>query len=163
MRNIFMTSSLAQHDHFVIPDKKDSQMAIKSSQRLAALSIVKKSMKIHITGKNIVDVSTELPSSAFRLLIDILTQLGEGNAVSVVHMQKELSTQNAADILGVSRPYFVKLVEKGEIPFHKVGKHRRVYASDLLDYKAKIHAAREKTLQKMIKQAQKLNMGYDDE
>ncbi len=158
-----MTNSLAQHDHFVIPDKKDSQLAIKSSQRLATLPIVKKSITIHITGKNKVEVSTELPSTVFRLLLDILTQLGEGNAVSVIHMQKELSTQDAANILGVSRPYFVRLVEKGEIPFHKVGKHRRVYASDVLDYKAKIYADREKTLQKLTKQAQKLNMGYDDE
>lgn len=78
-------------------------------------------------------------------------------------MKKEFSLQDAAKILDVSRHYLVKLVEKGEIPFHKVGKHRKVYASDLLDYKEKIHSASEKTLQKLIKQAQKLNMGYDVE
>ncbi len=78
-------------------------------------------------------------------------------------MEKELSTQTAANLLGVSRPYFIKLVEKGEIPFHKVGKHRRVFAADVLDYKAKIHLAREKTLRKLTRQSQKLNMGYDNE
>lgn len=78
-------------------------------------------------------------------------------------MQQELTTLAAAKLLGVSRHYFVQLIDEGAIPFRKVGKHRRVLATDILEYKAMINKAREKLLLKLTQQAQKLNMGYDDE
>src|SRR4051794_20058702 len=67
-----------------------------------------------------------LPASAFRVLKDVIHQLAQGNAVSIVPVQMELTTQQAADILNMSRQYLVQLLEKGDIPFHKTGTHRRI-------------------------------------
>lgn len=78
----------------------------------------------------------ELPTSALRLLVDILSELANGNAVKVVTIHAELTTHEAADLPNVSRPHLVKLLEAGHLPFHKTGKHRRVRFSDLLTYKA---------------------------
>ncbi len=77
----------------------------------------------------------ELPMSLFHVLRQIIYHLMRGRAISIVPINKELSTQEAADILNVSRPYFVKLLEQGMIPFAKVGTHRRIRLDDLMDYK----------------------------
>jgi excisionase family DNA binding protein len=158
-----MSTHSVLHNDFVIPDKKESSLAVTSSRKLAPCLHANQSVTIQLTGKNNIKATAILPGSAFRLLLDILTQMAAGNAVSVVPMEKELTTQTAADLLGVSRPYFVQLIENGAIPFRKVGKHRRVLATDVLEYKTKINKAREKSLLKLTEQAQKLNMGYDDE
>ena len=77
----------------------------------------------------------ELPLSVFQVLRQIIYHMMRGRAISVVPINKELTTQEAADILNVSRPYFVKLLEEGKISFSEVGTHRRVRLSELLEYK----------------------------
>jgi excisionase family DNA binding protein len=80
------------------------------------------------------EVETTIPAAALRVLTQALAQMAEGHPVTLVPLQAELSTQQAADLLGVSRPYFVKLLEQGQIPFRKVGEQRRVRYRDLLRY-----------------------------
>lgn len=103
----------------------------------------------------------ELPTSALRLLLDILAELAEGNAVKVVPVHAELTTQEAADMLNVSRPHFVKLLEEGGLPFHKTGKHRRVRFADLMQFKAQREQASEDAMAQLAKQAQELGLGYE--
>jgi excisionase family DNA binding protein len=88
----------------------------------------------------------EIPQPVHELLLVILRNLQAGNAISIVPEHQQLTTQRAANILGVSRPFLVGLVEAGEIPFHMVGRHRRIYLRDLLDYKRRRDAARHEAI-----------------
>ena len=90
--------------------------------------------------------------SALRLLVDVLTEIGEGNAVSLIPIHAELTTQDAADVLNVSRPFLVQLLERGEIPLHKIGTHRRVRYQDVIAYMERIDAERNKTLDALTAQ-----------
>lgn len=81
------------------------------------------------------DGEIEVPVSALRMLVDILANMAECNAMNLVPIHAQLTTQAAADSLGVSRPYLIGLIEQGALPHHKVGTHRRVFFSDLLAYR----------------------------
>ena len=87
-----------------------------------------------------------LPEPVHDLLLMILKNLQCGKAITIVPEHQQLTTQRAANILGVSRPFLVGLVEKGEIPFHMVGSHRRIYLRDLLDYKRRRDSARHEAI-----------------
>lgn len=93
----------------------------------------------------------ELPLTAARLLVDVLTQIAEGNAVTVIPIHAELTTQQAAEYLGVSRPYIIKLLESNEIPYRLVGSHRRIYFRDLKSYRDKLKAKRRETLAELVR------------
>jgi excisionase family DNA binding protein len=92
-----------------------------------------------------------IPQPLHELLLVILNNLQSGNAISIIPERQQLTTQRAADILGVSRPFLVGLVEAGEIPFHMVGRHRRIYLSDLLGYKRRRDAARHEAINNMAR------------
>jgi excisionase family DNA binding protein len=92
-----------------------------------------------------------------RFLVDILAELANGNAVKVVPMHAELTTQEAADLLSVSRPHLVKLLEDGALPFHRTGKHRDVRLTDLMRFKE----AREHAMAELARQSQEPGMGYE--
>ena len=88
----------------------------------------------------------ELPESVFRALCQIVFYMLQGRAVSIIPVSKEITTQEAADFLNVSRPYLVKLLEQDEIPFVKVGTHRRIRFSDVLEYKQRRDETRKRGL-----------------
>lgn len=102
----------------------------------------------------------QLPLSLFLILKRIVPHLTHGRAVTIVPINKEVTTQEAADILNVSRPYLVKLLEQGDIPFIKVGVHRRISLDDLMEYKERRDAERDKALAELTQLSQDLGL-YD--
>jgi excisionase family DNA binding protein len=102
-----------------------------------------------------------LPGKALELLALILSNMATGKAVSLLPSDAEVSTQEAADLLQVSRPHVVKLLEEGAMPFRKVGSHRRVLLADVLHYETTQQAQRKQHLQFLAQQAQELNLGYE--
>ena len=102
-----------------------------------------------------------LPKSVFLVLQRIVFHLMQGRAVTIVPINKELTTQEAADILNVSRPYLIKLLEQGEIPFIKTGTHRRIRFSDLMEYKKHRDEERERGLAELTQLSQELGL-YDE-
>lgn len=101
-----------------------------------------------------------LPKMVKELLLNILTELSEGNMVNIVPIHAELTTQEAANYLNVSRPYLIKLLQDGKLAFHKTGSHRRIKYRDLTQFIETQEGLREKAMQDLANQAQELDMGY---
>jgi excisionase family DNA binding protein len=91
-----------------------------------------------------------LPGSLYSFLVELIGLLNEGHCVYIVQNDAKLTTVQAAAMLGVSRQFLVNLLEKDEIPYHMVGTHRRIYAKDLLQYKAKRDGQRRKALDELV-------------
>jgi len=92
-----------------------------------------------------------LPNNLYSFLLRLLADLRAGNSVTILQSRHELTTAEASKILGMSRQFLVQLLEKGEIPYHKVGTHRRLYVRDVIAYKAKRDTTRRKTLDDLAK------------
>ena len=101
-----------------------------------------------------------LPAPAVRLLVELLATMAEGHAVTLIPVHAELTTQQAADALNVSRPFLVKLLETNAIPFRLVGTHRRVRFEDLMRYKQSIDAKRLEVLKQLTEESEALGL-YD--
>lgn len=145
-----------------LPEEVEVRAAIHGRRELAAyLATDFETQRIQIFDAKNKAHQIELPTSALRVLVEILSELADGNAVKVVPVHAELTTQEAADLLNVSRPHLVKLLETGELPYHKTGKHRRVRFDQLMDYKALRQQASETAMAELAKQARELRMGYE--
>lgn len=102
----------------------------------------------------------ELPDAVYELLLRILDGMQQGKAISIVPVMQDLTTQQAAALLGVSRPFFVKQLESGALSFHLTGTHRRVYLKDLMAYKEHRDRERRDALDQMAKEAEDMGL-YD--
>ncbi|MBI5447574.1 MAG: excisionase family DNA-binding protein [Gammaproteobacteria bacterium] len=149
-----------KNQEFIIPSENEVDLARQSSKILASYVSSSDPSVIQLVKQGKSSGQVRIPASALRLLVDILSQMAAGNAVTLIPIHAELTSQEAADLLNVSRPYFVSLLERGEIPFRKVGTRRKILAVDVLNYKSEIDKERLKVLDKLSEQAQKLKMGY---
>jgi excisionase family DNA binding protein len=156
-----MTAQQFHYPEPVIPSDSEVELARNSSRILTSLNLKKtKTVNISLETGNHHYSSVALPLSAFKLLVNILTQMAEGNAVTLIPVHAELTTQEAADLLNVSRPFLIRLLEEKKIPFRKIGTRRKVLFQDLMNYKNKIDAARRKILDDLANEAQELDLGY---
>jgi len=149
-------TALLERDDTVVPSEEDSKLATESSRILAPTTARDGQLRVRLDdGQTIV-----LPRGAARLLSHLLTEMGRGNAVTIIPIHAELTTQEAADYLNVSRPFLVNLLEGGRIKFRKVGTHRRVKFEDLQMFKASAERESKNALDELAAQAQELKMGY---
>ena len=143
----------------LLPSEQESAQARESSRVLSMYARRTESLRVEVSDNDHREVIS-LPAGAVRLLLDLLTEMADGNAVTLMPMHAELTTQQAADILNVSRPYLVKLLDAGAMAHRKVGTHRRVLLSDLIAYKREVDRERTSALDKLTRQAEELDMGY---
>ncbi len=139
------------------PTKADAALAEESGRKLAAQLGRDAGLRLKVAGTR---EELAIPPVALQLLVRILDELGRGNAVALTPLGAELTTQQAADLLNVSRPHLVKLLDEGAMPSRKVGTHRRVKLVDLLAYKEETLAKRHAALDELTALSQDLGMGY---
>ena len=148
---------MAVLDETFVPTDEETERAKNFSRILAREFASAESVKIQRKDS---DESIEIPRQVFSVLMRLLSVMSEGKAFSLIPMDKELTTQQAADILNVSRPYLNKILDLGEIAHRKVGRNRRIKFSDLMEYKKSQEQKSKAALQELADQAQELDMGY---
>jgi excisionase family DNA binding protein len=143
--------------------KSDQKIAISSVKSITesedrAVKEKAKEIKLRIQDS---DEEIAIPLKALKLLKLILSNMAQGKSIALMPTDAEVTTQQAAEILNVSRPHVIKLLEKGDIHYKKVGSHRRILLQDVLAYESKLKVERRKNLDYLAKEAQKLNLGYE--
>jgi excisionase family DNA binding protein len=114
------------------------------------------SLRLVTSGGEEVDV----PPALFGLLVSVAEELGRGNGVSVLPLHRQLTTSEAAQLLNVSRPHVISLLERGDLPFEKVGTHRRVRLADVLAYRAAQDRRRREAVEDIVRQGEDLGLEY---
>jgi len=138
-------------------NESEAQEALSASKKLG------KKLRRSRRGRLVLEGAREqvvVPAPAVRLLVEILGEMARGNGVRVIPVQAELTTQQAAEVLGVSRPYLVKLLDEKRIPHRKVGNRRKVRVSDLMTFKKQDDAERDRAAAELTAEGQKLGLGY---
>lgn len=139
--------------------EQETTLARTSSHALAEFDIAEAPLMLRLentqTGQQ---METTVPATAVRVLADVLARMADGQAVTLIPLHAELSTQQAADILNVSRPFFIKLLEEGKIPYRKVGEQRRVRYQDLRSYMEEHQKAANMALAEMTAEAESLGL-----
>ena len=142
------------------PSAKEAAMARVSGQLLSPYVNRKRPLTLRVREAG-QEKPIELPPGAVALLMEILEAMAAGRGVTLIPENAELTTVQAADVLNVSRPFLIKLLEENLLPHRKVGKHRRVRLEDVMAYKTRIDREREKVLDQLAREAQEQGMGYD--
>lgn len=148
---------MAVLDETIIPSEADVENAKRFSRELARDHAPGARLTIHRDGDG---ESIEVPPHVLDVLMKVLVVMAKGKAFSLIPMDKELTTQQAADMLNVSRPYLNKILDLGEITHRKVGRHRRIKFCDLIKYKNAQEKQSTAALQKLADDAQELDLGY---
>lgn len=145
------------------PSKEESMVAMQcKSKMIKAIPKIKESKEVDIT-INLGDehLTMKVPSFSILFLFKSIIETAKGNTSALIPISSsDLSTQEAADLLGVSRPYLIKLLEQKKIAYHKIGSHRRVHFMSLMEFKEEFEKKSEKAMDDLVQQAQELGLGY---
>jgi excisionase family DNA binding protein len=145
-----------------LPSSEEAALARLSSQELSAVLETRAEIqKVTMTDRQGVVHNMDIPVSALRLLIDVLTELGDGNSVKLIPIGSELTTQEAADMLDVSRPTLIRMLDNAEIPYHRTGNRRKLRYTDIVAYREQTRAARISALDELSALDQELGLGYE--
>ena len=142
-----------------LPTPVEVEQAKVSSRTLSKYADVDR-VQLSLRGSNGQSDDLVLPGQTLQILLNVLSEMSKGNAISLIPHHQEVSTQEAANLLNVSRPFLVGLLEKGDIPFRKVGAHRRVLLTDVLAYKEETEQMRTQALDELAALSQEEGMGY---
>jgi len=140
-------------------DLSDDALAMEAEDALRLLRDLERGsvVRLHPEGS---ERMVSIPAPVVDLLARILTLMANGDAVAVVPVRAEITTQQAADLINVSRPHLIMLLDRGEIPFRKVGTHRRVSLSDVLEYRRRDQARRKAILDELTREVQEMGLDY---
>lgn len=141
-----MTSTM--HDRTILPPAETESLT-----RLLAAMRMEPSQGAMLVGPD--ETRWELPAEAYRVLREVLEAMSQGLAITVIPQHTMLTTQEAADILGISRPTLVKLLENDSMPYERRGRHRRLRLVDVLEYQSAARATRRGKLDVLVKDAEK--------
>lgn len=150
---------MSQEKILHLPTQDEVEQAKVSSRTLSKYASADR-VQLAIRASNGESEDLVLPGHVIELLLSALAEISKGNAISIIPHHQEVSTQEAADLLNVSRPHLVSLLEKGDMPFRKVGAHRRVLLTDVLAYREQIEVKRKQALDELAALSQQENMGY---
>ena len=137
---------------------EDALIARQSRQALASLIKSDQKIRLRVRAEGVSHEEIALPLSASKLLLEALEEIGKGNDVILVSMNTELSTQQAADMARVSRPFFIKLLDEGKLPYRKVGAHRRVLHADVICYMKEEEKRRTQIMDELVAESQRLGL-----
>ena len=146
---------MADRSETVVPSDRDRELAMVSS-RILSRALPKDELQVTLeNGESFI-----LPNAVVGLLCRLLAEMAKGNAVTLVPTHAELTTQEAANHLNVSRPYLIGLLRDGKIKYRKVGTHRRVLLDDIQAYRKSMLRASGDAMDALAREAQELGMGY---
>jgi excisionase family DNA binding protein len=143
-----------------LPTPQEIEQAKQSSRTLSKYANAER-VQLVVRGSNGEADDLILSGHVLQLLLDVLAEIAKGNAISLMPMNQEISTQEAATMLNVSRPFLVGLLEKHEMPFRKVGAHRRVLLQDVLEYKERGDQRRTEALDQLTAISAYTEKGHD--
>jgi excisionase family DNA binding protein len=140
-----------------IPSEAEAVLARETKEILAPR--IGKNSTLDLRAMNSASEPTvKITASAARLLVQILDEMSRGNAVKIVPVHAELTTQEAADLLNVSRPTLIQMLDQGQIPFRKVGTHRRIPFTKVMEYKRKLESDRKAALAELVAYDQEIGL-----
>ena len=151
-----MNLAVLKEAELAMPTDKESALAAETGRQIGSVINGAETVRAHFGPKD--GATVELPITAVRLLLDILEQMARGNAVTLMPVHAELTTQQAADLLNVSRTHFVQLLDEEKIAHRKIGTHRRVRAEDVLAYRRKTERARREALDELTELDEELGL-----
>ncbi len=147
-----------------LPDEQAAEQAADAVEQLTTFLRAHPTPTTHV--QLVSEDTTEAPTSivvpavAFRFFVEVLAELANGNAVTVAPVHAELTSQQAADLLNVSRPYLIKLLDEGQIPYRRVGNRRKIRLTDLLEYKKRDEAHRREIADRLTREAESIGLEY---
>jgi excisionase family DNA binding protein len=138
----------------LVATDEEAVIAKEAAEKLRSVALASVNVRLGVAEK--ADDVVPLPARAVEMIVAVLTAMAERKPISLISHTAELTAQQAADFLNVSRPHLVGLLEKEQIPYRKVGSHRRVRVADLQAFKEESNRSRREAISSMVAEAQAL-------